>query len=740
MLAVNFNRLESIAAIALATSLILLGEKEILAQIASDGTTNTQTNVSESLTTITGGAKTGQNLFHSFEQFSLSEGAAAYFNNSTEIENIFSRVTGGSISEIDGLIRANGNASLFIVNPAGIIFGANAQLNLGGSFIATTSESIIFEDGSQYSAVQPLDTPLLTISAPVGLQYGSASGAISSSAEGGAIALEVTPGNNLALIGNDVSLAGTNFSVISGKIQIGSVASGRVNLSKPTPAIQTTAGGTLSSNGNWNLDYAEVTKFGQLDLSQSIIDTSGVGGVVSLRGEAIALSDAIVSNFTLAEGSGGKIDLLATNVIQIKNSFLATQVGSNFLNNSSEIAGNGGDILVAAPQVKVIDGSLISSGTLSLGKGGNIFIQATEFVELSGNNPSFITTSTQGSGMGGKLTVNTGKLIVRNGSQLQALAGQGNGGAIAIDAKESVELSGTGSRIIGDSETTFNSGLFASSGSENVPFELQPDGKSGDLIVNTPKLSIADSARISVSNFGAANAGNIRINAARINLTTAGEIVANTASGKGGSIALNSEDLVILQQEAQISTNAERNGNGGNIELVTDNLVLLDASKIAADAQVGTGGNIEIETRGYFIDLTSQITASSSFGTDGIVEIVTPDADSNFATAPLERSPLTAESYITTGCGAGEDFAKNQFRNVGRGGLPPDYKERTSTELWEDLGFARTSSDTVISTNNFAPDNNKIVEATDWVINSSGKVELVATKSSSVVTTASCQL
>ncbi len=128
---------------------------------------------------IDGGTLSGHNLFHSFESFSIpAEGKALFESSGKSVERIISRVTGDLPSSIEGLVEANSEVDLIFANPNGIFLGPNARLDIGGSFISTTAETVEFEDGLDFSAVDPAVDPLLSVQIPVGLQFGASSGAI----------------------------------------------------------------------------------------------------------------------------------------------------------------------------------------------------------------------------------------------------------------------------------------------------------------------------------------------------------------------------------------------------------------------------------------------------------------------------------------------------------------------------------------------------------------------------------
>ncbi len=423
------------------------------AQIIPDGTLPTTVTSPNNLDfAIAGGSRSGNNLFHSFSQFSVPTGGAAVFNNATNIQNIFSRVTGGSISNIDGAIRANGSANLFLLNPSGILFGPNASLNLGGSFIGTTAHSIKFADGTEFNATQTTGIPLLTMSVPMGLQMGQNPGAITVQGPGhrligelfipldrsqDPIGLQVGAGNTLAFIGGAVNFSGGVATVAGGgHVEVGSVGAGQVRLN---PTAQ-----------GWVGDYSAVGQFNDIHLAQqSLLDASGSGGSIQIRGRNINFTEgsaALIQNFGAQPFEG--ITIKATEALNLTGNTRDGRLG-NLIRIENLGIGQTGDITIAAAQLSLQNGGDIRATTYTSGFGGNVVVNVAGLIEANGFaplNPGFtsaIAAGTYGAGNASNLTIATGNLRLLNGGNILAFSvGQGQAGIIRLNTTDLIEIVG----------------------------------------------------------------------------------------------------------------------------------------------------------------------------------------------------------------------------------------------------------------------------------------------------------
>ena len=345
------------------------------AQITPDGTTSTTVNGDGNNFTIEQGDRAGNNLFHSFDEFSVPTLGSAVFNNAGDIANIFSRVTGSSISNIDGLLGANGAANLYLINPNGIIFGENASLNLGGSFFASTADSLLFEGDTEFSASNPQTAPLLEVNIPTGLSFRDIPGNITVQGDGNnntQDALEVSSNNTISILGGNLIFENASLGTRGGRIEIGSIAGEKIDLIKV-------------SNG-FTFDYSEVTNFRDISfLGNSVIDASGnVGGNIQVTGKNIFINDvsSIQAN-TLGNGIGNNINIFALdsiviNGIENENNSLSG-VYSRVL---SDATGTGGNINIEANNLSLENYSILTTDTLGEGNSGNININIINSLNL----------------------------------------------------------------------------------------------------------------------------------------------------------------------------------------------------------------------------------------------------------------------------------------------------------------------------------------------------------------------
>ena len=431
------------------------------AQISSDGTLSTTVTSDDGINfLIENGDRAGGNLFHSFREFSIPNLGEAYFNNPTDIANIFSRVTGGNISDIQGLIRANGTANLFLINPAGIIFGENASLDIGGSFFASTAESIVFGEGIEFSAIEPQAAPLLTVNITPGLQYGANPLPIDVSGAN----LAVNSGQSISLLGGDVTISNSQISAPGGQINLGGLAAtGTIQIEELTTIFpENTALSNVNLTDTTILDVTS-TNNGNIAINAADFNMSGaseiLAGLTSGGSNSNAISGNIIINATgntnLSEQSlianDLQIDALGNSGnIEINTNSLSITEGSRIqtVTNSS---GASGDITIYANTGIVVDGFtndglfsgvLSRSATETAGAGGNITVNSPENT-LTLSNRGFIGAVTNSNSDGGNIETNVNNLVIESGGQIvTATTNLGNAGNITINATESVNISG----------------------------------------------------------------------------------------------------------------------------------------------------------------------------------------------------------------------------------------------------------------------------------------------------------
>ncbi|MGA7937278.1 MAG: S-layer family protein [Kovacikia sp.] len=581
-----------------------------MAQVTSDGTLSTTVSQVGSDFTITNGNQVGNNLFHSFSQFSVPTGGSAFFNNAVTIQNIFARVTGGSLSNINGLIQANGTANLFLLNPAGILFGPNASLNMGGSFVASTANSLRFSDGSEFSAVNPAASPLLTVSIPIGLQFGSNPASITNQSQaslGGATnvfglpaGLTLLSNRTLALVGGAINLTNGNITIPGGRIELGSVGSNSFV-------------GLASIPDGYTLQYNQVQNRQDMQLQDSILDVTGPGGGnIRLWGRNINLSGSGVFAITAGANPGGSIDVQAEQLILDASAIQAVTV----------TGAQGGDVNLTVNRLGLSNGSVVSAETETGGAGGNLTIQANAIQLVE----SAIGTETRGNGNAGNVTINTGSLLASNSGIAANTFGRGQGGALRLTAVGRVELLDQSDLTAQASDLNPATGQLTA----NV-------GNAGNMEIRADQLVVREGSQIATSTFGnAGKAGDIGIVAntidlqGRLPLRSSGIFsqVETGAVSQGGNLTLTTQTLN-LQDGAQIGTSTRAAGAAGNIVVQASNQLGVQGSPdTGIFAQVepnatGRGGDIRIDTPQFVLNGGTISATTAGTGQGGNVQINT---------------------------------------------------------------------------------------------------------------------
>ncbi|WP_055075705.1 filamentous hemagglutinin N-terminal domain-containing protein [Pseudanabaena sp. 'Roaring Creek'] len=605
------------------------------AQIVPDRTlpVNSTVTTTGSVHTINGGTTVGVNLYHSFQDFSVPTNNTAYFNNAPNVQNILTRVTGNNVSNIDGTLKANGNANLYLLNPNGIVLGANAKLDIGGSFVGSTANSFKFPDGSGFSATNPqAPPPLLTMDITPGLQYGNTTPAPISNTG------NLSVGKDLTLSGGSVTSTG-NLSAPNGNLNLEAVAG---NLQASQFQASTA---TLSATKDILLKNGKFQTSGDLNLLANngiVLQDSAtqplnllVGGNLLVRGTQNVLAN-VLANPNSSLFTRGNVVLQSNNPIDVDAHWIG---GGNFL--VKKLDGTPGDLYSLKDPIFQYSGNVnfgnYTGTSLQILAGGSVTTGAIQITGASApfNNSTVTLSDSSSLVIDG---INTPVVDIRAGVlpsglfATPAVTVTGNPtsanisvGAIAIDdtsaatANSLVYLTNqfapnsalAGSISVGAITTSSSFGnagavVIDSKGDINVnnqinALSLTENGGSVSLLANG-NLTFASGNGVNTSTFGTGNAGNININVTNITLTNGGQLQSDIfGNGNGGNIAIAATGSVLFSGFNVNPTGAfsrvqvGATGNAGDIIINAGSASITNGAELQTPTfGIGNGGNISI--------------------------------------------------------------------------------------------------------------------------------------------------
>jgi filamentous hemagglutinin family protein len=536
--------------------------------------------------TINGGTQVGSNLFYSFSQFNLTNAETATFN-SAGITNIISRITGGP-SSINGRIVSGAN--LFLLNPAGIMFGPNATLNITGSFHATTADYLKLGTNGIFYA-DPAMASTLTVDPPSAFGFLKTSPASISANES---LLEVPAGKNISLVSGGIDLTSANLVAPGGTINLVSVAS---------PGLVTYNGVSMTPQGFSSLGSISITE-GVRTVNPPTglgnLDASGTGGGnIYIRGGSFYMSGATIYNDTYGNTAPGVIDIAATGNTSI--------AGSSITGNAMNGTASGASIAIIATNMMITDTSLINTDSFTSAKGADISLKASNSVTIDGTGTSVLVDAHNKASKAGNLVIEAPIVTIGNDTTVSSSAPVLNGlvtygaGTVTINASQSLTLLGS---IRSDTVS----------------------GSAGAITINTGELNISGTGKISTTlqanpSLTPRTSGDITINAGNINMSGDGRIESralpyyvngvNVSRGGSGIININAANLSLLERSAISTSIGTISGVGGHINVTATGNILVSSNPVqqlngtgsfASDSTNSDAGHIRMEANNITIN------------------------------------------------------------------------------------------------------------------------------------------
>ncbi|MBF0120343.1 MAG: filamentous hemagglutinin N-terminal domain-containing protein [Desulfobacterales bacterium] len=551
--------------------------------------------------------------------------------------------------------------------------GDAGSVNLFGSIIGIDNNSIISSD-TYYGKGKGGD---VTISGSDDKYAESIDVSNSSSIYSGAIKGEFANASS----GGKVRLKSKNINFsTSGKIGSESEGGGRggdvsieasesITFSGTGSSVYTNANSEASYAGNAGDIFIKAPKVNFKEKGGATASTKGPGNAGFIQVDADELSldtqSAVTSksDSKTAGGNAGKIDIKANKGITIKN-------GAS-VSTATEGGGNAGMISLAADNLKMESEAAISSSSNSKGTGGNagqIAIKTDKDIELQ--TRALISTATEGTGNAGMISLEADNLKMQTQAAISSSSNSkgagGNAGKIEIKLKNNLSMQDKGTAV-----TTSSYG----------------QGNAGNITLSSNNLTLEKDAAISSeskSSTAGGAAGWITVNSKNeVRISSGGSITTeaiNTSSSKerndrfNGKITVNTKSLLYLVNSKITTSVKSGDGNGGDIE-IDPQFVIMDHSKIIANAYEGNGGNIHIVSDQFIQDIYSIVDASSEFGLDGNIKIEAPDVDLSSALVILPSNFMDATQWVKTPCSARSAENISKFVFTSRDGMPTPYDD-----------------------------------------------------------------
>jgi filamentous hemagglutinin family protein len=634
--------------------------------------TGTTATTDGTVTTIGGGVRAGDNLFHSFSRFNLGPGDVARWtaSDALTIRNVINRVTGGERSFIAGSIDASAmpKADFYFINPAGIVFGDGAAIDVGGTAHFSTAHTLGFSDGtvlvsgtasgSSFSMAEPARFGFLGNNAPVEI-VGTASMEGESPDE---LARGMAAGR-LTLTASDILLAGT--SLFAERLALRATGQQQGTIGTDRLAGSAMRGGRIDlvgSNILLSMNGQVLLTGGMVELGASshieVTASAGPTAAIDIRADNVNILDAelLVSGIEGLAGKSGDIRIHARQL-------LIGQFGT--VRTQSRLAGGGGTIILQGDRIELDGGFVTASGISAPGQSvgdievrGGVFrisnqgaLSSTLFQEsdvadptgTTGNiwidvdrlemaNESFIfanSSSSTASGPG-SITIKANSMSLGLGLISTSTDSAITAGRIDVDVAGRLELTGFGgiqslSQGLGDAGAILIragsirmiddfGGPRISSATELPRFQEftrlgDYTGSAGQIVIETDSLEMIGRSTISTSSSSLGNAGDIIIGARRISLSGEAQII----SAAQTLLVPPSDEDIAANPEVELGlTPMPGPGNAGRISISASEMLSMDGGAISTATEgFGAAGQVTVAANRIVMGQGSRISSDA---------------------------------------------------------------------------------------------------------------------------------